>query len=75
MSELIKKCVLCNEPLEENKRAYIKLEKSYGNPGYIVYEGAYRFCDKCIHTKKALIKFVLLSDEELSKEFVLGIDF
>lgn len=73
MSESIN-CVVCNEPIKGNKRAYIKLEKSYGKPGSIIYEGGYRFCDKCIDPRNAIVKFVLLSDVELSKAFVIGID-
>lgn len=67
-------CVVCNEPIKENKRAYIKLEKSHGKPGSIIYEGGYRFCDKCIDPRNAIVKFVLLSDVELSNEFVICID-
>jgi hypothetical protein len=74
MGSKLVNCAICNAPIKENKRAYIKLEKSYGNPGSIIYEGGYRFCDKCIDPKNALVKFVLLSDEELSNECVFGID-
>jgi len=73
MGELLN-CAICKEPIKGNKRAYIKVEKLYGNQGHIIYEKGYRFCDKCIDPRNALVKFVLLSDEELSKECVFGND-